>query len=135
MRHYEIDFAKVQIKQNESVSDLRMDEVRIKDFDAYFERFYKNQLEQGLISQLPQTLSWPVNEYKDRAFSFDTTDDHSVLLHVPHVEFYQFISNQTKEQRQLEKLLYECLPSLQDYTNSYMARLHPCFSQQCFTQN
>ena len=53
MRHYEIDFAKVQIKQNESVSDLRMDEVRIKDFDAYFERFYKNQLEQGLISQLP----------------------------------------------------------------------------------
>ena len=36
MRHYEIDYAKVKISQNESVSDFNLQEVRIKDFDKYF---------------------------------------------------------------------------------------------------
>ena len=36
MKHYEIDYAKVMIKQNESVSELNLDEIRIKDFDKYY---------------------------------------------------------------------------------------------------
>ena len=40
MKHYEIDYAKLQIKENESVSDLGLDSIRIKDFDEYFERHY-----------------------------------------------------------------------------------------------
>ena len=129
MRHYEIDYAKVPMKQNESVSDLNLEEKRIRDFDKYFSNYYQTLFDQNIISALPETLNWPVNEYKDRVYSFDSIDDHSILLYVPQLKFTQFITNQTKEQRQLEKLLYECLPSLQDYTNSYMARLHPCFQQ------
>ena len=129
MRHYEIDYAKVPMKQNESVSDLNLEEKRIRDFDKYFSNYYQTLFDQNIISALPETLNWPVHEYKDRVYSFDSIDDHSILLYVPQLKFTQFITNQTKEQRQLEKLLYECLPSLQDYTNSYMARLHPCFQQ------
>ena len=33
MRHYEIDYAKVQIRQNTCVSDFNLDEIRIKDFN------------------------------------------------------------------------------------------------------
>ena len=72
---------------------MRAEEIRIKDFDEYFVNFYQNQLEQGMISKLPETLNWPVNEYKDRAYSFDTKEDHSVLLYVPQMEFYQFLTN------------------------------------------
>ena len=36
MRHYEIDYAKVMIMQNQSVSEFNLDEIRIKDFDKYF---------------------------------------------------------------------------------------------------
>ena len=99
MKHYEIDYAKVMIKQNESVSELNLDEIRIKDFDKYYQTHYQNQVTNGTISALPETLNWPVNEYKDRVYSFDSTDDHSVLLYVPQLPFNQFMTNQTKDQR------------------------------------
>ena len=97
MRHYEIDYAKVPLKVNESVSDLNLEEKRIRDFDKYFSNYYQTLFDQNIISALPETLNWPVNEYKDRVYSFDSVDDHSVLLYVPQLEFTQFITNQTKE--------------------------------------
>ena len=84
---------------------------------------------------MPESLSWPVSEYKDRILSIDSRDAHSVLLYVPQHEFKQFHSCSTKEQRYLEKLLYENLPSLDEYTNAFMARLLPCFQELCFSNN
>lgn len=32
-------------------------------------------------------------------------------------------------------MLYENLPSLDEYTNAFMARLLPCFQEMCFSNN
>lgn len=75
------------MNQHENVSDLTIDRFRVKDFDAYYQNLHQAELEDGRISKLPESLSWPVAEYKDRILSIDSRDAHSVLLYVPQHEF------------------------------------------------
>lgn len=77
----------------------------------------------------------PAVDYKDQIHSIETVSDHSVLLYVPQLFFKMFFDSKIKEQKVLEKFLYENLPSLSDYTNSYMTRLLPCFQEQVYEQN
>ena len=90
--------------------------MRIKDFDQYYETFFRDQYEAGTIQMMPESLNWPVTEYKDTPKCLTSTDSHSILLHVPELFWRQFFDSVTKEQRYLEKLLYECLPTFQTYT-------------------
>ena len=87
MKHYEFTTARVSFLQHDSVSDLTLDRFRVKDFDAYYRDLHAGQLEAGSISRMPESLSWPVTEYKDRVLSIDSLDPHSVLLYVPQHEF------------------------------------------------
>ena len=41
----------------------------------------------------------------------------------------------TREIRQLERLFYESLPSLKDYTASYMNRILSCVEEKCYYQH
>lgn len=69
MRHYETTTAKVTLHEHESVSSLNIDRLRIKDFDFYYRNHYDDLIVQQKITTLPESLSWPVAEYKDTAVS------------------------------------------------------------------
>ena len=45
MRHYETTTARVMLHEHESVSCLNIDQIKIKDFDAYFLSHYNDLLE------------------------------------------------------------------------------------------
>ena len=132
MRHYETTQARVMLHNGEGVSSLNIDKLRIKDYDEYFEEYYNDLLANQFIKKIPESLSWPVNEYKDTAISIDALDAHTVLLYVPEIHFRMIAKSSTKELRHLERLFYECLPSFKEYTASYMNRLLPCFEEKCF---
>ena len=112
VKHYQRDYARVDLHQNESVSELNLEQLRIPDFDQYFRDYYAEQLELGAIKALPEFLNEEIVEYRDQMVSIDTAAEHTVLLYVPQLYFTQFFTSKTKESRYLEKLIYECLPSL-----------------------
>mmetsp|Transcript_34348 Transcript_34348/g.42412 ORF Transcript_34348/g.42412 Transcript_34348/m.42412 type:complete len:133 (+) Transcript_34348:405-803(+) len=132
MKHYETTHARLTLHKNESVSSLNLERMRIKDFDTYFANYYEDLLENKFIREMPESLSWPVMEYKDTAVTVDATEAQTVLMYVPEAHFRMVADSHTKELRQLERMLYESLPSLKDYTASYMNRLLPCFEEKCF---
>ena len=65
-KHYETAKAYVDLRQHQSVSELNLTDWRIKDFDIYFQNYYKEKVENGQIRAMPKSLEWPVSEYKDR---------------------------------------------------------------------
>ena len=93
MRHYETTTAKVILHENESVSSLNMDRLRIKDFDFYFRNYYNDLIEQGTINSLPESLSWPVAEYKDTPISLQATEAETIILYVPQNKFKMLIES------------------------------------------
>ena len=135
MRHYETTTAKVTLHDGEGVSSLNIDKLRIKDFDAYYQEYYKDLVENKFINKLPESLSWPVDHYKDTAVTIDAIDAHTVLLYVPEIHFRMISKSSTRELRHLERFFYEALPSFKEYTASYMNRLLPCFEEKCFEQH
>ena len=54
---------------------------------------------------------------------------------MPEQKFRMLIDSHTRETRALEKLFYENLPSMKEYTASYMNRLLPCFEELCYLQH
>ena len=99
MRHYEKTHARIMLHDQESVSSLNIEKLRIKDFDVYFEEYYHDLLDKGFIKKLPESLSWPVDHYKDSAASIDAIDAHTVLLYVPEVHFRMLAESRTRELR------------------------------------
>lgn len=45
MRHYETTTARVMLHEHESVSCLNMEQLKIKNFDAYFTDYYNDLIE------------------------------------------------------------------------------------------
>lgn len=45
MRHYETTTARVMLHEHESVSCLNMEQLKIKNFDAYFTDHYNDLIE------------------------------------------------------------------------------------------
>ena len=83
-------------------------------------------LESGKIDEIPEAAKRPVTEYRDKLVSIDTVEEHSILLHIPHLPLSQFIDSVCKDKRTVEKILFNALPTLDNYTNIYMKKLLPC---------
>ena len=65
-------YAKTELPTHGNVSYLSLDDKRIGDFDSYFENFYQDEIDNGQMSAIPESLSWPVSEYKDQIHSLET---------------------------------------------------------------
>ena len=74
-----------------------------------------------------------VDKYQDKPVRIDTTDAHSVLLYVPYIEFMQAVNSFGRDQKDVEKLLYECMPNLNTYVQGSIQKVFNCFQEFHFS--
>ena len=58
-----------------------------------------------------------------------------MLLHVPYAQFEQVAGSFGRDQRDVERLLFECMPTLGTYAQASLARVFSCFQELHFAQN
>ena len=57
-----------------------------------------------------------------------------MLLHVPYAQFTQVVQSFGRDQKEVEKLLFECMPTLGTYAQASLSRVFSCFQEFHFTQ-
>ena len=77
----------------------------------------------------------PVTKYQDKLAKIETTEAHSVLLHVPHTQFMQVVESFGRDHKEVERLLFECMPTLGTYAQASIQRVFSCFQEFHFGQN
>ena len=83
--HFEKCQVKVELKKLKNLSDFNMEDVKIKDYKTYFDELYEHLLSSGRIEEIPELSKRPVVEFRDKLLSIDTIEEHSILLHIPHL--------------------------------------------------
>ena len=120
--------AKVMFEPLSTVTDANLGELRVEDYDAYFAEQYQKQVESGKAEGNPTQLH-PVSQYQDKLAKIETTEPHSVLLHVPYAEFKQVIESFGRDHKEVERLLFECMPNLGTYAQASIQRVFSCFQE------
>ena len=81
VQSYEVDEARVPIEQSGVVTAANLAELKIADYDMYFEEQHQREVASG--KAVPGELA-PVSQYQDKLTRIETTEAYSVMLHVPY---------------------------------------------------
>jgi len=117
----------VPFNQSQSFSDATIDHLTPADYHALFQHDFEQLQAQGLISSdvfAPIYLG-----FQDSLQSIDTVSDESVILHVPHKEYMHALNAFSKDDKRIERILFQTMPGLSLLTSNYVTKLISLFNE------
>ena len=132
VRSFEKAEARVLMEKLATVTDANLDSHRVEDYDEYFKDLYSTMIATGKMREGSMKQAY-VDKYQDKPVRIETTDAHSVLLYVPYIEFMQAVNSFGRDQKDVEKLLYECMPNLNTYAQGSIQKVFNCFQEFHFS--